>query len=160
MIKQLHLADEESRHSALEPEPDFYHGREVLTNRRGEPINDYFVPVEISAALAGKCESPIEYKLGPALIVAAEKWGFRVVPQFKLGRYRYDFALYAGQRLMALNECDGKEFHSKPEQRANDEAKDCAAKAAGTRVLRATGADIYRGPQRCAEEIIFRVWGT
>lgn len=143
-------------HSALEPLPDSYYDRSPTST--GEPATSVDLLVQAEVALGEKCESPIESRFGAELIVATEKYGFRVDPQFALDRYRYDFAVFAGDELRALVECDGKKFHSTPEQIANDEAKDRAAMAAGITVFRFTGSDIYRDAQKCAQVVVFRIW--
>jgi very-short-patch-repair endonuclease len=87
------------------------------------------------------------------------KHGFTVAQQYKLGRYRYDLALFWDGNIVALVECDGWEFHSTPTQRARDAAKDKAAEQAGLAMFRYSGRDIHRNAQKCAEEIIFQLWG-
>jgi very-short-patch-repair endonuclease len=143
--------------SALEPPPDFEHGREVID---GAPNPcDQILLDKARERLDGICESPIEYQLGAPLIVAAEKWGFTVQPQFSLDRYRYDFAIIrATGKIATLVECDGREFHSTEKQKANDRAKDTAARKAGPSVSRVTGKEIFRNPKEGAERLIFSVW--
>lgn len=104
-----------------------------------------------------ECESPIERRLAVFLIPVAEQWGFKVVPQFELGGYRYDFAITNGD-VVGLVECDGAEFHSTPEQIARDAAKDLLAKQSRCLMFRYSGSAIHRNARRCAEQIIFQLW--
>jgi very-short-patch-repair endonuclease len=104
------------------------------------------------------CESPIERQLAAHLIPHAERYGFKVVEQFKLKRYRYDFAILWDDNVIALVECDGAAFHSTPAQRARDAVKDALAEQSGFAMFRYSGRDIHRNAWKCAEEIIFRLW--
>lgn len=99
------------------------------------------------------CESPIEVMLGAYLWQAlGQSDGWRLTPQFKIGRFRYDFAICDTDRadVVVLVECDGKEFHSSPEQIANDRRKDAEADRQRFPIVRFTGADINRDPRSCA----------
>lgn len=82
-----------------------------------------------------KTESPIERKLYKALILN----GYIVRTQVHCGKYRIDLALPV--EWIAI-ECDGKDFHSTPEQKASDRRKNTYLRKAGWRVLRFTGSDI------------------
>ena len=82
--------------------------------------------IDLRAAPA-QCESPIERRLAVCLVPYAEQWGFKVIPQFKHDRFRYDFAIAKEGGVVAVIECDGMEFHSSPEQRTRDVAKDLSA---------------------------------
>ena len=105
-----------------------------------------------------ECESPIERLLAIFLVPHAERWGFKVIVQFKHDRFKYDFAIEKAGKVVAVIECDGREFHSTPEQIARDVAKDLSAKQAGFSVFRFSGAAIYRDPSKCAEDVIFCLW--
>lgn len=113
--------------------------------------------VDLSDAPA-ECESPIERRLAVFLVPHAEQWGFKVIPQFKHDRFRYDFAIEKESRVVAVVECDGMEFHSSQEQLTRDVAKDLSARRAGFVVFRYSGSKIHADAKRCAEEIIFRLW--
>lgn len=115
-----------------------WHEVEALLDRRA------------SEDLASKCESPIERILADWIQFEFELRfppnTIEVIPQFKLARFRYDFAIrFVGEEIpLLLIECDGKEFHSTPDQRANDVRKEWAAQDVGAQCLRYTGSDIYR----------------
>jgi very-short-patch-repair endonuclease len=108
---------------------------------------------------ASECESPIEIKLGEALeFMLANSFPLgdvELIPQFVLGRYRYDFAirLKDQDRPIFLIECDGKAFHG-PDQLANDLNKNKAAAEFGAPCLRYRGSDIWREPYVLAAEVV------
>jgi very-short-patch-repair endonuclease len=149
---QRHLVD-------LSPEPIDEEEWEIsptqsISERLSEWVPDFLVHIERRVTLTRLCESPIEIDLGAALIALAGE-RCRIIPQFKLFRYRYDFAVMGETTTpLALVECDGEAFHSTKEQLANDRAKDDAAVRAGTRVLRISGKDIYRSPELCAAVVL------
>lgn len=113
--------------------------------------------VDLSDAPA-ECESPIERRLAVFLVPHAEQWGFKVIPQFKHDRFRYDFAIEKESKVVAVVECDGMEFHSTTEQLSRDVAKDLSARRAGFAVFRYSGSKIYDDANGCAEQIIFQLW--
>lgn len=84
-----------------------------------------------------KCESPIERKLYNGLI----QHQIYPVTQYKVGRYRLDFAI-PSQKICI--EADGKAYHSSPKQKAHDRKRDAYLKDKGWTVLRFTGRSIYR----------------
>jgi very-short-patch-repair endonuclease len=96
------------------------------------------------------CESPIEIDLGARLLRTLST-AHLLVPQFRLQRFRYDFAII---RQLVLIECDGKQWHSTPEQLANDQRKDEAARKIGAPLLRFTGSEIFNDVNGCAERVL------
>jgi very-short-patch-repair endonuclease len=113
--------------------------------------------VDLSTA-PSECESPIERRLAVFLVPYAEQWGFKVISQFKHDDFRYDFAIEKDSEVIALIECDGREFHSTPEQLSRDVAKDLSARQARLVMFRYSGAEIYADAKGCAQNIIFRLW--
>lgn len=110
--------------------------------------------VDLRRRLAKVCESPIEIDLGAALVPLLSV-DLILLPQFKLGRYRYDFAVMtAARKPLLLVECDSKEFHSSAAQKANDRAKDKAAADAGLRLERVTGGEIFHGSKTVAQRLL------
>lgn len=123
------------------------------------------------------CESPIENMLGAALLMMFERAGERLtlcksdrlesapaglllVPQFRWSYYRSDWAIVVAKPLSALLiECDGRDFHSSPEQKAHDAKKDAAALNRGYLTMRFTGSEIHRDVDRCAQKIFDAVCG-
>ena len=51
-------------------------------------------------------------------------------------------------------ECDGKDFHTSPEQKAHDKERDDYFKSQGIKTVRFTGSEIYRGVKMVVLEII------
>jgi len=104
-----------------------------------------------------RMESPIETKIYPALLALAEPRGCYVLPQYKLKRFRYDFAicvLYSlPRRVVALVECDGKAFHQTPIQRRRDRRKDEIARQERLPLFRFSGSQINADPFKCVEQI-------
>jgi len=84
-----------------------------------------------------------------------------LVPQFKLetaGRsMRIDLALFpwSGSPCSPVAiELDGHDFHERTkEQAAKDKSRDRDLQAAGWRVLRFTGSEVWRDPKRCVREM-------
>lgn len=81
------------------------------------------------------CESYIEKRLYNEL----KKNGFNPIPQVKCGPYRIDLALY--EYRLAI-ECDGKAYHSTPEQKKHDARKNHYLKKNGWKVCRLSGKTI------------------
>lgn len=81
------------------------------------------------------CESYIEERLYNAL----KNNGFNPIPQVRCGPYRIDLALY--EYRLAI-ECDGKEWHSTPEQKRHDAKKNYYLKKNGWKVCRLSGKTI------------------
>lgn len=82
-----------------------------------------------------------------------------IAPQLKIGPYRVDFAVRYISGLDGaaglVVECDGHAFHEKTkEQAARDKARDRFLAAAGYRVMRFTGSEIWADPIACAEQVL------
>lgn len=118
-------------------------------------LSTFLENLRLRRDLTKVCESPIEIDLGAALMMLAEG-RYLIEPQHEAGGYRYDFSVRSlpTKKLLCLVECDGKEFHSTPGQKANDQAKDRLAESFGIRVVRLTGREIYRDPAKAAETVI------
>ena len=149
------------RGSALQPEP-----LELTESRERGPISiphrDDLTPEQLSAVAL--CfeevdklhESPIEHQFGLAAAPVLARLSLRIVPQYQLFGYRYDFAILHPKldQVLALVECDGKEFHSTLEQITNDRHKDAAAENIGAFVVRYSGSAITRDARECAENLL------
>jgi very-short-patch-repair endonuclease len=123
--------------------------------------------------LARKVESPIEQIFFTAfwLHVYDETWSFEygepgpeshgmffLRTQVPIGEYRVDFVVgmvdYPNGTKIVV-ECDGHDFHERTkEQAARDRKRDRVLQAAGYRVFRFTGSELYRNPFGCVEEVI------
>lgn len=99
-----------------------------------KPKNEPLSPYELDIL---KCESPIEKRVYNGLI----QHGLYSTPQYRVGKYRVDLAF--PHQMIAI-ECDGKDFHSSPEQKAHDRRKDKFLRDRGWIVLRFTGSKIHR----------------
>lgn len=85
-------------------------------------------------------------------------WGC-LFPQVKIGEHRVDFLLLHTKGLEGFGgivvECDGHEFHEKTKDQASrDKARDRDLQEAGYKVLRFSGADIWRDAFKCADEVL------
>ncbi len=91
-------------------------------------------------------ESPVEELMLKALVA------LNLVPetQFQEAHYRMDFA-FPDKRLGI--EIDGHNYHKTKEQRQHDAQRDRFLSARGWTVLRFTGSEVFRNPNRCANEI-------
>lgn len=128
--------------------------------------------IDLAMKVAKHTESPIETMLAVAIL---RQWqdvefrthragpgrGWTLTPQYPWGKYRVDLALRKPDGSLIFIECDGKEFHSSPEQIERDESREREMKEAGFPVIRFTGAEINYSPVACADCLRrFRRWGT
>jgi len=108
--------------------------------------------------LAPLCESPIEIALGTDIVVELRhiliEHGIKLRPQYRWQRWRMDFAMIKAGAPVLFIECDGREYHSTPEQLANDKRKDDAAAAAGIPLLRFGGVEIYKYTDGCVHRVL------
>ncbi|WP_249149715.1 endonuclease domain-containing protein [Bradyrhizobium manausense] len=105
------------------------------------------------------CDSPIEVSLGVRIRKALRVIGDETLtcqPRYFLDRYIYDLAIFRKGRPfpMIIVECDGKDFHSSPEQRQNDAKKNKLAASKGIVLLRFTGSEIHCAPDDCLAKIL------
>jgi very-short-patch-repair endonuclease len=103
----------------------------------------------VFASIHEKRESPIEERLLLALNGRSICSG-RVKSQMEIGPYRIDLAF---PEVKLAIECDGKEFHTDPVDRARDQKRDEYLRGLGWTVLRLTGAEIHREISRCIERV-------
>lgn len=125
-------------------------------------------------AVLGRCESPIEQLV--ALAFASEwfledaeiteqtgrfasdlrRMTIEVRQQVSVCGYRLDFAVTDttdGWKIAI--ECDGHDFHDRtPAQAERDKSRDRVLAAAGWRVLRFTGREIYRDPTVVVRDVV------
>jgi len=107
---------------------------------------------EIAARMARFTESPIEIMFGMAMMELMDD-GWELMPQFKWRRYRIDWALQVPDKKLIFIECDGNEFHTRPEQVARDCVRDNRIRKAGIKLFRFTGRDIYHNAKGCAMRV-------
>ena len=120
------------------------------------------------------CESPIEKHLFPWLL-AQRHWLFDyptillrhdrlklpchaigyaigLLPQCRIGQFRVDFAFvwyYRGDVFKVAIECDGGEYH-KDKTKDFERSTNLLKIANVLDIIRFTGSEIYRNPERCA----------
>lgn len=85
--------------------------------------------------------------------------------QHTLGRYRLDFLLTAhvgaAVKSYVAVEVDGHDFHERTKEQAkHDRQKDRAIQAAGMKILRFTGSEVYADPLKCAKEAVDAAFGA
>jgi very-short-patch-repair endonuclease len=113
-------------------------------------------------ALAGDddtdTESPIELKLLQAIRGwlfhndLTEKYVART--QVRIGKYRADIVVidsFTCERLAV--ECDGREWHTAPDQVSRDKRRDRWFASQGIPVMRFSGSEIHRDARGCAAQI-------
>lgn len=161
--------------SALEPErridDDEFPGDKPLSTL-GDVIKPMLPGIELTMQVARHTESPIETMLAVAILRqwqdiefrtfdAGPSRGWTLIPQYPWGKYRVDLALRKPDGFLIFIECDGKDFHSSPEQIERDVAREQSMIEAGYPVVRFTGSEINYSPVACANELRrFRRWGT
>lgn len=127
--------------------------------------------------LSADTDSPIETQIGAAVLMFFERANLPLklckmidlrntpdalllVPQFAWSYYRSDWAILNPKRSGALLiECDGKDFHSSPDQRKHDWQKDANAHDRGYLTMRFTGSQIHKDADGCAQKIFDAVCG-
>jgi very-short-patch-repair endonuclease len=86
-------------------------------------------------------------------------WAY-LIPQHKVGAYRLDFAIFfiVDDKLVKIDlECDGKDYHSTPDQVDRDSARNKALVSDGWIVLRYAGGPLHHRAGACADEIQFLI---
>jgi hypothetical protein len=140
--------------------------------RIGEIVQPIVDRLDLSMWVARHTESPIETMLAVAIL---RQWpdvefrtydvgparGWTLIPQYPWGSFRVDLALRKPDGFLIFIECDGKDFHSSPEQVDRDLAREQLMVEAGYPVVRFTGSEINYSPHACANLLRrFRRWGT
>lgn len=133
-------------------------GEEVVWEQIGSIASKAVHKFYIANELASVCESPIEILLGAAIKASIghvlDSASLELVPQYKWLRFRMDFAILKNNQPVLFIECDGREFHSTPEQLANDQRKDDEAKLSDIPLLRFSGSEIHRFTEGCVERVL------
>jgi very-short-patch-repair endonuclease len=101
--------------------------------------------------------TPIEQLLWLALQYHLE--GFSIQPQAQIGKYRVDFLVELKSEMEGWDwksqlviECDGHDFHERTKEQAiNDKTRDRELQRVGIPVIRFSGSEIWKDPQKCAE---------
>ena len=96
-----------------------------------------------------KCNSYIEANLYLAFIRTTAK--YELVPQYRVGNYAADFWVKGTDILV---ECDGYDVHKTKEQIAYDYERERDLIKEGYRVIRFTGTEINKDPDKCCKNIV------
>lgn len=90
-------------------------------------------------------------------------WHGRAVLLVQLGlalddrNVRLDFAVVGDGKRVAV-EVDGHDWHERTKEQAErDKSRDRLLQAAGWQVFRFTGSEVWRAPDRCAQEVL-KLW--
>ena len=80
-----------------------------------------------------------------------------VTAQASIDKYTVDFLLvveYHGYREFLIIECDGHDYHERTKAQAtHDKQRDRALTRQGYTILRFTGSELYRDPDKCDQDI-------
>jgi very-short-patch-repair endonuclease len=118
---------------------------------------------EIIAAMIGRTSVTGLSVLGRDYVHGEERFftghGIICYPQGQVGKYRADFVfdvlLPFNERTIYVVECDGHDFHDRTKEQAqSDRQRDRFMLARGIKVLRYTGAEIYRDAETVWREIV------
>lgn len=139
----------------------------------GSALGDAFMArMQMAAEISRFTESPIETMLGLALaerlhhagglwsiVQPDDGWEYDerhlcLIPQMPWRKYRIDWTIRRQGKPFIFIECDGNEFHTKPEDVARDQVRDAAITAAGIKVFRFTGSEIFKDADRCAFQVL------
>lgn len=96
-----------------------------------------------------KCNSYIEVNLYLAFMRNVSK--YVLVPQYAIGNYKADFWVKDTDILI---ECDGYDYHKTKEQMASDYERERFFVRNGYRVVRFTGSEINKDPDKCCDDIV------
>jgi len=125
----------------------------------GENVTD-------EAVILGWCES----ESGEHRELKACADAISVCQQHRVDPYRIDIMVSGYRHVPEISavqhmasvavEVDGHEFHEKTKEQAqHDKAKDRAIQLAGYKVFRYTGAEVWRDPIRCAQQVVAAALG-
>jgi very-short-patch-repair endonuclease len=128
------------------------------------------------------CESPIEQMMAIALErmhssyqngIREERRGIDILDiknqqAIVIGKikYRVDFLIIVwlpknNETIQFVIECDGHDFHEKTKEQAIwDKQRDRALNHNGYRVIRFTGSEIFKYPDKCADEVFDIIFDT
>ncbi|MFA6031831.1 MAG: DUF559 domain-containing protein [Myxococcota bacterium] len=138
-------------------------GDQLISQVVESPIERvFFMALHLNADAGSPYNAFISCKAGPAPATAPFD-GLHVYLQATVDSYRVDglCLLQIGDSVsFTVVECDGHDYHERTkEQASRDRSRDRHFAAKGWRVVRFTGSEIWRDPQRCAAELIDIVFG-
>lgn len=99
-------------------------------------------------------DSPVEEVMYGALIEAMNDFGYRVIPQYEIGCYRADFAVFADDVKIAV-ECDGFAYHDATKEKATkDKQRERRLIISGFTVVRFSASEVMENAPACASEVL------
>jgi very-short-patch-repair endonuclease len=101
--------------------------------------------------LAQRTQSPFEKEVLEQLLQA----GYRVTPQWPVGRYSIDMVVEGGGQRLAI-ECDGDRYHTL-ENLAEDMERQAILERLKWRFLRIRGSAFYRGKEAAMERVFLKL---
>lgn len=141
----------------IQPDPEPYSAPveedDYVPVRLGEAATGLLERLEFAARLSTLTESPIETMLGLALVEKFHGQKVEIIAQLPWRRYRIDWTVRRAGKTDIFIECDGNEFHTEPDDVARDRTRDAEMTAAGFKVLRFTGSEIFADAGRCAGKV-------
>ncbi len=78
--------------------------------------------------------------------------GYEFTQQYPVGAYRIDIVVAFNGKKIAL-ECDGEEFHSRPEDVMNDMSRQSVLERNGWRFIRLCGSEFFRNEEKAMERV-------
>ena len=78
--------------------------------------------------------------------------GYEFTQQYPVGAYRIDIVVAFNGKKIAL-ECDGEEFHSRPEDVMNDMSRQSVLERNGWRFIRLRGSEFFRNEEKAMERV-------
>lgn len=98
--------------------------------------------------------SPVEQIMYGALVAAMNDFDYRVIPQYEIGCYRADFAVFAGDVKIAV-ECDGFAYHDATKEKATkDKQRERRLIMSGFTVVRFSAIEVMESAPACASEVL------
>jgi hypothetical protein len=102
--------------------------------------------------------TPIEESMAKGLDMA----GLLYIPQYQAHddnhRYKIDYAIRTSNGPMIAIECDGLQFHARPETYVRDRIRDRYLQQRGFYIMRFSSNEIFNGLDKCVEEIDEAFW--
>jgi very-short-patch-repair endonuclease/transcription elongation GreA/GreB family factor len=137
-------------HSVLPEElPSTDYRREYLLYLRTQPIEQD--ELGLGEVLPDVRHSEFDSLFEQRVFLDLRERGFRVRPQYPVGRYRIDLVVEGGTRRLAV-ECDGDEFHG-PEHEHDDALRQRDLERLGWSFWRVRGSQFFRDPEKALESL-------
>lgn len=96
-------------------------------------------------------QEPFDSLFEQRVFLALRDRGYRVYPQYQVGRYRIDLVVEGGSRRLAV-ECDGDAYHNE-ENAAEDAARQRELERVGWTFVRIRGSRFFRDPEAALQPL-------